>query len=83
MANYIFKNTYQEIDTKDIWHKLIKTIQVGSEFQSVGRNPKTYNIESMNNHSISFSGGNRKEVEDIDLISFVDVITKLKTMEVY
>ncbi len=83
MADYKFKNAYQEIEAEDIWKKLVDNIQVNTEFQSVGRTPKTYQIESVNTKLISFSGDDRKDIEDIDQSSFVDVLSKLKTIEVF
>lgn len=83
MANYKFNNAYHDIDADDIWKKLVDSIQVDTEFQSVGKAHRTYKIESVQSEVISFSGDRRKEVEDIDQSSFVDVLSKLKTMEVF
>lgn len=83
MGNYKFKKGYHNLKIEDIWEELVGSLQVGTEFQSVGNTPRTYKIELVNSEIISFSGGDRKAVEDIDRVSFVDVVTKLKTMEVF
>jgi len=76
-------SAFEDLEGKEIWNKLIESLQSGTEFQSVGNTPKTYKIVHVETNSFSFSGGDRKEVEDIDRFSFIDVINKLKTMEVF
>jgi|SRR5690606_3404057 len=83
MANYKFNDAFDNLEGEEIWNQLIGSLESGTEFQSVGNTPKTYKIVHVETNSFSFSGGDRKEEEDIDRINFVDVITKLKTMEVF
>ena len=83
MANYKFNDTFKNVEGKEIWSQLIDSLQSDTEFQSVGNTPKTYKIVHVEINTFSFSGGDRKEVEDIDHISFIDVINKLRTREMF
>lgn len=83
MANYRFQDFYKDKPPNEIWHELQNIVHVNTEFHSVGKTPKIYKITFKNDETISFSGGDRISIEDINVVDFVYVLDKLLKLDAF